>query len=146
MVDRLVAEAGADLRRACFLFGERLVYLRRAGVETSGIPFERWAELFRLGAASPVLWQAWEAIVRAMAADPARSVAEIVSGMGLGEEPPGWRGKIPDILDSARLVVTSDDPGRVLRVAMTRAMSLLRGKAPATEVDAALRSAMGEIR
>ena len=146
IVDRLVAEAGADLRRACFLFGERLVYLRRAGAETSGIPFERWAELFRRGAASPVLWQAWEAIVRAMAADPGRSVAEIVSGMSLGEAPPGWPGKIPDILDSARLVSTSDDPGRILRVGMTRAMSLLRGKVPATEVEAALRSAMGETK
>ena len=38
-VDRLVAEAGADLRRACFLFGERLVHLKRAGVETKEIPF-----------------------------------------------------------------------------------------------------------
>jgi len=84
--------------------------------------------------------------VRAMAAEPGRSVADLVAGMGLGEAPPGWREKIPDILASAQLVATSEDPGRILRVAMTRAMSILRGKVPATDVDAALRSAMGEKR
>ncbi len=65
-MDRLVAEANADLRRACFLFGEKLVHLKRSGLDTKSIPFERWAELFRLTAERPVLWQAWEAIVRAI--------------------------------------------------------------------------------
>jgi glutamyl-tRNA(Gln) amidotransferase subunit E len=146
MVDRLVAEADADLRRACFLFGERLVYLKRAGLETKEIPFERWAEMFRLGAERTVLWQAWEAIVRAMAAQPGRNLAEVVSEMGLGEAPPGWREKTRTAIDSAALVVATDDPGRVFRVALTRAMSILRGKVPATEVVAALQSAMGERR
>ena len=144
IVDRLVAEAGADLRRACFLFGEKVVYLRRAGLDTNEIPFERWAEMFRLGARRPVLWQAWEAIVRAMAAQPGRSLADAVAEMGLGEPPPGWREKIRTVIDSAALVALTDDPGRIFRVALTRAMSLLRGKVPATEVVAALHSAMGE--
>jgi len=144
IVDRLVAEAGADLRRACFLFGEKVVYLRRAGLDTNEIPFERWAEMFRLGARRPVLWQAWEAIVRAMAAQPGRSLADAVAEMGLGEPPPGWREKIRTAIDSAALVAATDDPGRVFRVALTRAMSILRGKVPATEVVAALHSAMGE--
>ena len=146
MVDRLVAEAGADLRRACFLFGEKMVYLRRAGVETKGIPFERWAEMFRLGEGRPVLWQAWEAIVRAMAAQSGRNLAEVVAEMGLGEPPPGWRERIRTAIDAAAAVALTDDPGRIFRVALTRAMSLLRGKVPATEVVAALHSAMGETQ
>ncbi len=142
-VDRLVAEANADLRRACFLFGEKLVHLKRSGLDTKSIPFERWAELFRLTAERPVLWQAWEAIVRAMAAAPGRNAAQLVAETGLGQEPPGWRGEIRAVIDAAAAGAYTNSAGRIFRFALTKAMSSLRGKVPAAEVAAALQAAIG---
>ncbi len=142
-VDRLVGEAGADLRRACFLFGEKLVYLKRKGVDTGAIPFERWAELFRVAHSKSVLWESWETIVRAMAATPGMKLADLLAGTGLGAEPPGWREEIKRAIEHATARAYTHDPGRIFRLAMTGAMACLRGKVPATDVAAALQAAMG---
>jgi len=98
MVDRLAAKAGADLRRACFLFGEKLVYLKRAGVGADDMPFERWQEFFQLAKSQAVLWQAWEQIARAMVLQPDRTVSDIVLDAGLGKGTPGQHaaGNRPD--------------------------------------------------
>ncbi len=145
IVDRLAAEAGADLRRACFLFGEKLVHLKRAGVDTGAIPFERWVELFSLAHEKPVLWEAWERIVRAAAATPGKPIHDLLAEIGLGAKPGDWRGGIRAAIESAAARAYSNDPGRVARLAMTEAMSRLRGKVPATEVAAALKAEMGEL-
>jgi Glu-tRNA(Gln) amidotransferase subunit E-like FAD-binding protein len=143
LVDRLAA-AGADLRRACFLVGEKLVALRRAGVAVDAVPFERWLELSRAAAEEPVLWEAWERIVRAMAAAPGRAVAEIVAVEGLGVAPAGWREEVARALTSARSAAVRNRPERVTRLALGLAMRELRGKVPATKVAAALAAAGGE--
>ena len=143
MVDRLVSEAGADLKQVCFLFGERLVYLRRDGVDAGRIPFESWAEFCRLAGARPVLWQAWEAIVRALASAPGKSVGEIVADAGLGDEPTGWRDGIPAILAAASDKAFTREPERILRLAAGKAMAGLRGKVPARAVIAELEAGVG---
>ena len=38
IVDRLARETGADLKQACFLLGEKLVYLRREGSRSTAFP------------------------------------------------------------------------------------------------------------
>ncbi len=140
-VDRLVLDAGADLRKTCFLFGEKLVYLRRAGVPVDNIPFELWAELSRLLTEKPLLWDAWELIIRSLASAPARSASDVVAGQGLGLEPSGWRARIPDIIERAEARAYSSDRGRVFRIALGDAMGMLRGKVAAVEVSAELRRA-----
>ena len=102
LVDRVVGEAGADLRQACFLFGERLKGLRRAGVAVDRITPERWCELFGLARERPVLWQAWQPIVRQMAAAPAPTVTGIVAEAGFGAPPDGWPARLASLLDEAR--------------------------------------------
>ena len=141
-VDRLVREARADLRKTCFLFGEKLIYLRRAGVAVDSIPFERWAELSRLLRETPVLWEAWELIVRSMASAPDRNVADFVAGQRLGLEPFDWRMRIPDLIEQAEARAYSRDRGRVFRIALGDAMNTLRGRVPAEEVSAELRRAL----
>jgi Glu-tRNA(Gln) amidotransferase subunit E-like FAD-binding protein len=141
VVDRLVRDACADLRKTCFLFGEKLVYLRRAGVPADTIPFERWAELSRLLTEKPLLWEAWELIVRTMSLTPAGKVSDLVAEQGLGIEPSGWRVRIPDIVEPAQARAYSKDRDRIFRLALGDAMNTLRGKVPASEVSAELRRA-----
>ncbi len=143
IVDRLVEQEGAGLRQACFMFGERLVHLRRAGLGVDGIPFERWAEFFQASRRLPVLWEAWEAIVRSMASSPGKGVAELVSESGLGEEPRGWREGLPGILAAAAAAAYTAAPERIFRIAVGKAMSLLRGRVPAGAVITALRAETG---
>ena len=144
MVDRLVREAGADLKMTSFLFGEKLVYLRRAGVPVDAIPFERWAELSRLLTEIPLLREAWELIVRRVASTPAGSVSDVVAGQGLGLEPSGWRARVPEIVERAESRAYSSDRDRIFRIALGDAMGALRGRVPAAEVGAELRRALEE--
>jgi len=125
LVDRLVAEAGADLRTACFFVGERLKGLRRNGVTVDTVPAERWLELFRLAAGTPVLLEADDAVVRALAAAPDRPVAEAVAAAGLGDAPQAWRGNVEESL--RRWPERAD-------VAFALAMRELRGRVPAAAV------------
>ncbi len=138
LVDLVVREAGADLRWTCFLFGERVKALRRAGVEVETITRERWLELFRAFAARPVLREAWEPLVRALAAVPERAVAAVLAELGLGVAPEGWRGELPQVVGSARAAARSREDGNLLRLCLGVVMPPLRGRVGVAEVTAAL--------
>jgi glutamyl-tRNA(Gln) amidotransferase subunit E len=142
-VDRLVRDSGAGLKQACFLFGEKLVHLRRRCINVEAIKFERWVEFFELVRDRPVLWEAWERVVAEMALKPDTSLSSMVAEAGLGSAPEGWKAKIPDIIATAGARAYTGDSGRVFRVAMGLAMSELRGKVPATEVIDALGGGLG---
>ena len=79
------------VKRACVLFGERVKGLRRAGVGVDTIPAERWCELFQAACVQPVLWQACDQIVRAMAAAPQTPVGTLLAEHRLGVAPDGWK-------------------------------------------------------
>ncbi len=138
LVDRVVGSCGADLRTACFFFGERLKGLRRAGVDVSTIADERWCELFQEIGRRPQLREAWETIVRKMAHLPAMSVGEILEIEGLGIAPAGWKEIARRQLESCAKESGGGDPDRLRRMAMGRSMAILRGKVAAKEVAAAL--------
>ncbi len=142
-VDHVAARCGAGLRRACFLFGERLVGLRRAGVAVDAVPLERWCELFELAAGRPVLWEAWDRLVRAVAAEPATPMAAIVAAAGLDEPPAGWRERVAALGREARPDYPDGSPGQRLRFALGRAMDELRGRVPAAEAAAVLQGEVG---
>jgi glutamyl-tRNA(Gln) amidotransferase subunit E len=140
LVDRVVAEAGADVRGACFFFGERLKGLRRAGVPVDAVAPERWVEMFRLAAGRPALAQAWDEAVRALAAFPEKSAADALAARGLGAEPAGWRERV-----SALAAGAAGDEAATGHLLAT-AMAALRGRVPAAEVGAALAAAAGSGR
>ncbi|MEW6336659.1 MAG: Glu-tRNA(Gln) amidotransferase subunit GatE [Acidobacteriota bacterium] len=137
LVDRVVADAGAELRQAAFFFGERLKGLRRAGVPVDAVPAERWVELFRLVAERPALAQAWDEAVRALAAAPEKSAADALATHGLGDEPPGWRERV------VALAGVAAGGGAATGRLLATAMATLRGRVPAAEVGAALAAAPG---
>ncbi len=142
-VDRVVRETDGDLKQACYLFGARLVHLRREGVPVHTIPFGRWVEWFRATRERPVLWQAWESVVRMLATNGSSTVDSVIAQQGLGTEPQGWRETIPVIVTSARAKAYTADPGRICRIAVGNAMAGLRGRIDARAVGAAVRSAVG---
>jgi Glu-tRNA(Gln) amidotransferase subunit E-like FAD-binding protein len=139
LVDRLAKETGAPVRDVAFLFGEKLKGLRRASVPVDAVPAERWAELLRAFVATPVLKQAWELVVLAMAAEPARPVPELLAERGLGAEPPAWRAGIPAAFAAAReKAYRKDDGDLVRRLAFAGLMPGLLGRVPASDVAAAV--------
>jgi glutamyl-tRNA(Gln) amidotransferase subunit E len=144
LVDRVVGEAGADLRFAAFFFGERLKGLRRAGVAVDRIPDGTWVELFRAFAERPVRREAWGVLVRRLAADGG-SVGVLLRELGLEGEPAGWRAMLLRWVEAAEREAHDRDPGRVFRHAAGRVMDALRGRVPASVVVPAVQAA-AEVR
>ncbi len=142
LVDRVVEQVGADLRRACYFFGERIKGLRRAGVAVDGISAERWCEAFRLFDERPVLWDAWELLVGAIAGDPGEGLERIVAAAGLDHPVPEWRAQLAEALEQLEPDHATTDDAR-LRFYMGRLMSSLRGRVLARDVRAALERSLG---
>ena len=145
LVDLVEREAGAHLRHAAFFFGERLKGLRRAGVAVDRVGTERWVELFRAFSSRPALRDAWDMLVRRIAAHAGDPVESAVAALGLDHEAPAWREGLARAIASAEYEAYDRDPGRVLRHTIGRLMDALRGRVPATEVAAALQRA-AEVR
>jgi glutamyl-tRNA(Gln) amidotransferase subunit E len=146
LVDRVVLEAGADLRRACFFFGERLVGMRRAGIAVGRISATRWCEFFRLVAERPVLFEAREALVRRMAESPGDTMQEILAKFGFEDTPGDWQATLIQRVAEAAQAAYRRNPALVGRLAMGRLMLGLLGRVPASEVAAALQHHMEAIQ
>jgi glutamyl-tRNA(Gln) amidotransferase subunit E len=146
LVDRVVSECGADLRRACFLFGERWVGLRRAGVAVDQIPVALWCEFFQAVSRCPVLFEARDALVRHMAEANGDSLSRILEKNGYNEDPGSWRTTVPKCVGEAAQAAHRKDPGLIRRLAMGRMMAGLLGRVPAREVAAALEMPMEATR
>ena len=138
-----VAASGADLRHACFFFGERLKGLRRAGVAVDDVPAEAWVELFDLLEGRPVLREAADELVRWLAENPDHDVADYVRDTGLGQAPDGWRERVAELAATARPDHPDGSADQRRRFLLGRALAELRGRVPAVEVEKSIRSAMG---
>jgi glutamyl-tRNA(Gln) amidotransferase subunit E len=140
LVDKVTAARDAWVKPACVLFGERVKGLRRAGVAVDSVPDERWRQLFEAASERPVLWQAWERIVRAMAAAPDQDVAAIVADLALGQSPEAWRHRVAAAVTAASARLYAPRADRLVRFSMGLAMRELRGKVPALEVAGAVKT------
>jgi glutamyl-tRNA(Gln) amidotransferase subunit E len=141
LVDRVVADAGAEVRAAAFFFGERVKGLRRAGVAVDRISEDAWVELFRAFAARPARREAWDLVVRRMAEATGGHPSSLLGELGLDGEPPGWRAMLPRWVEAAEQEAYDRDPGRILRHAVGRVMDTLRGRVPASVVVPTVRAA-----
>ncbi len=140
LVDAVVAHCRSDLRATCIFFGEKLKGLHRKGVGLEQIPKERWIELFEFFEKMPVLVQAWQPIVRAMAAEPSKTVADVLESNGLGEPPADWENFLKNLVRDKRPGTLNADFDLVLRFHMGLAMAEMRGKVPAQRVSDMLRT------
>ncbi|MBM4062615.1 MAG: Glu-tRNA(Gln) amidotransferase subunit GatE [Planctomycetes bacterium] len=141
LVDRVVDEAGADLRFAAFFFGERCKGLRRAGVPVDHVRDDAWVELFAAFAARPVLRDAWETLVRHMAAQPGVPVRTVVAELDLDREPPGWRSHLGQWVAAAGREAGRRPPPSVARYQTGQVMHRLRGRVPVPAVLEAVAAA-----
>ena len=146
LVDRVVERCGADLKRACFFFGEELKGLRRAGIAVDAVSEESWCSWFRRVAARPVLWQARQQVVKRLSADPGADVERLTAGFE--REPQDWPERWST---AARRRCLSDRAARRpagrgagLRRLAGQAMAELRGKVCARRVIAVLEAAWEE--
>jgi hypothetical protein len=109
-------------------------------VAVDQITDQRWCELFEATVRCPVLWQACDLLVRAMAAAPEQPVAALVAEHQIGTAPPGWRQRIGGLVDGAAARLYAPGADRLFRFAMGFAMSELRGRVPALDVADAVRT------
>jgi glutamyl-tRNA(Gln) amidotransferase subunit E len=135
LVDLVVDECGADLRRACFFFGERVKGLRRAGIAVDAIPDSGWCDLFHLFGRYPATWQAWQDLVEWLAANPETDFQAEAELAGFGHPPGGWRDTVVDVIGD-KSTTAEDTRSTHQRFFMGLAMDELRGRVPATEVEA----------
>ncbi|MFH1436344.1 MAG: Glu-tRNA(Gln) amidotransferase subunit GatE [Pseudomonadota bacterium] len=138
LVDLVAEKCGADLRKACYFFGERLKGLRRRGVAVHAVTPEKWCELFQAMAAQPVMWEAWQQLVSAMSASPEKTAAQIVEEAGLNADPAGWEQLVRETVGSSRPDHKAGTPDKLLRFYMGRIMPKLRGRVPAADVGKVL--------
>ena len=142
LVDLVVDRGGADVRRACFFFGERIKGLRRDGVAVDGISDDLWCELFSLVSADGTLFEDWKRIVSQMATAGDRSMRDIVEEIGLDKKPVSWREDLLEIVQTKQPDHPNDSVGQQHRFLMGTVMKNLRGQIRAKDVSAALHSAM----
>ena len=146
LVDLVVESCGADLRRACYFFGEQLRGLRRAAVAVDRICDERWCELFRLMSGRPVLRECWKRLVTRMASMPDEPVERIAGTAGLLDEPHDWRQWLPDLVGRHQPDHADGSTEQRIRFYMRLVMRRLRGIVPARDVIAALEQTMADNR
>jgi len=138
LVDLIVREAGVDVKRACFFFGEQIKGLRRRRVAVDRICDARWCELFRAIHASPALADVARQLVADMARHRDRPVALLTQQQGLGSAPEQWRAELSQL---AATCAPDHDDGTAQqhhRYLMGLAMKMWRGRIPAREVACAL--------
>ena len=144
LVDRVVNAGSADLRRACFFVGERLKGLRRSGVAVDAVDAYAWVDLFTLTAATPVLWDAIDELVRWMAENPSHDVVDYIDASGLGTEPENWRDRVEAWVDGASPDHPDGSEEQRVRFLLGTAMNELRGRVPVGEVETEIRRLIGD--
>jgi Glu-tRNA(Gln) amidotransferase subunit E-like FAD-binding protein len=140
LVDMVVSECDADLRRACFFFGERIKGLRRDGLAVDGVADLAWCDLFALCGVRPVIWEAWRELVGWLVDHPDSDIFVDAATAGFGIEPKNWRDSVAETVASAATVPFDGKDGTRFRYLLGRVMNELRGRVPAARVADELRS------
>jgi len=142
LVDRVVADGGADLRQAGYFFGEKLKGLRRAGVDVQAVPAERWCDFFREWGREPALGDIWPRLVRLMAASPQTPVAALVAAEPRAPESADWQRLVERTRRDRQPDHDDGTAAQHVRFYMGLVMPKLRGRVPARAVAEAVRAAV----
>jgi len=145
LVDHVVKENGADLRDACFFFGERYKGLKRSGVLIERIDCNTWSELFRLQSRNPAMRDVRDILVGMAANREADSIADLVEEMQLTEDSDGWESLLESVVQSERPDFDDGSTGKRFRYYMGRIMARLRGVVPARRVAELLKPMLEQL-
>ena len=141
VVDRVVEACAADLRQACYFFGQRIKGLGRKGVPVDTISEQRWLDLFQHLSRRPVLWEAIKRLVVLAAERPDKGIDQILEEEGLTRQTPDWDNVVYAIVESNRPDFQVTHEGRS-RFYMGLIMKRLRGLVPVADVARELGEAM----
>jgi glutamyl-tRNA(Gln) amidotransferase subunit E len=141
LVDKVVQECQADLRQACYFFGERIKGLARKEQRVKDISIEQWCDFFKATALRPAIAEAWQQITLQVAESPHIPMRQVLENLGLintsGNS--GWQLTMLQILQNSRPTYDDGSWERRFRFYMGQIMKELRGKVPARDVVAALK-------
>jgi glutamyl-tRNA(Gln) amidotransferase subunit E len=138
LVDAIVEKYNTNLRQTCIFFGERLKGLKRKGVPVHKISLEKWCEFFDFIAKRPALWEAWRKIVPLIASAPSKTVSQIIEEEGLNTDYAGWENLVSEIVEKNHPCPDDGSFEKRHHFYMGEIMRKLRGKIPASEVNAVL--------
>ncbi len=139
IVDLVVNESDADLRRACFFFGERIKGLRRRGLPVDEVPDRAWCEFFTLVTRQPVIWEAWRDLVEWVLIHPDQSLIEDAATAGFGAPDGDWRETVIGLTEGRSPDHDDGSLDQRHRFLMGLVMDELRGRVKATEIAPILR-------
>ena len=108
-----------------------------------GISAYSWIDLFALAGSLPVIWESRNDLVAWMAENPEHEVVTYVHDIGFGQTPDGWRDRVSGLVANRQPDHPDGSTEQRFRYLLGLAMSELRGRVPATEVAAAIRTEMG---
>ncbi len=135
LVDLVVNEAGADIREAGFVFGERVKGLRRKGVAVDAITDEQWISWFSIVRQHPVAAEDHNQAIRWMARRPGRDPQDYFRAASVGVSPDNWRERVTRQTTTQHPDHPDGTTAQHRRFLMGLAMNDgLRGRVPASEV------------
>jgi Glu-tRNA(Gln) amidotransferase subunit E-like FAD-binding protein len=145
LVDLVVGRCDANVKKACFFFGERIKGLRRCGVDVDRVTDESWCEFFGLLGKNAVLMEAWKPLVEVIELWPYTFPGVLSQELGLGAAPDDWREDAAGAAQTYKPDYPDGSRDQHLRFLMGCMMNKLRGRVPAAEIARAL-SATAEDR
>ena len=92
-----------------------------------------------------MIWEAREDFTAWMAENPEHEIEACARDFGFGSPPDNWKDHIVGVVEDNDLDHPDGSPEQRLRFLLGIAMAELRGKVPAIDVEAAIRSETGAI-
>jgi glutamyl-tRNA(Gln) amidotransferase subunit E len=145
ILDAVVTKTGADGLTAAIMIGQRAKALARAGIPVDRLGPAEWVEVFDLYTGGRIPREAVPVVATRMAKDGLRAAdAAAAEGIALvGRET--WQRDLEGLGMEGYLAAKTDSRDRRLRFLAGRAMTQLKGRAPAKDVAAYLAGTLEEI-
>jgi Glu-tRNA(Gln) amidotransferase subunit E-like FAD-binding protein len=145
ILDAVVAKTGVDPLTAAIMIGQRAKALARAGIPIQRLGPGEWVDVFDLYTGGRIPREGVSLVASRMAKDGLGAAdAAAAEGVALvGHEE--WRRRLAGLSMAGYLAGKGDGAGKRLRFLAGRAMTQLRGRAPAKDVAAYLAGTLEEF-
>jgi len=144
VVEEIVERTGADGKTVAVTIGQTAKGLKRLGIGVDRLGTEGWVKVFKLFAEDRLPREMIPAVVSQLALQPELTEADAAAAAGIALVPTEeWQSAARSVEDDEYKVFNHDTPQRKTRWMTGKAVRMLKGKAPAVEVAAFIKSEMG---
>jgi glutamyl-tRNA(Gln) amidotransferase subunit E len=142
IVDAVVEKTGVDTLVAAIEIGQRAKALKRAGIPIERLGAAEWVQVFDLFTDGKIPREAIQPVAARMAQNPGADAAAASASLGFVlQDRAAWTKELGDLAgEDSRIDWGSDGDAKQLRQHIGEAVRRLRGRAPAKEVAAYLKS------